>query len=59
MNTEQLEMLLGGREVSGLDFPDVSPYLQLPLRTLSEAKHDHDSALLDLTTTDSRTKRTA
>jgi hypothetical protein len=31
---------------------DVSPYLQQPLRTLSEAQHDHQTALLDLVTTD-------
>lgn len=46
MNEEQLET--ASREVS--------PYLQRPLRTLSEAKHDKDSALLELVTQDSRVK---
>ena len=62
MNTVQLEMLLKGdvrQEAGGVGFPAVSPYLERPLRTLSEAKHDHDTALLELTATDSRMKPTA
>ena len=35
---------------------DVSPFLQRPLRTLSQAKQDRNSALLDLVTQDSRVK---
>jgi hypothetical protein len=35
---------------------DVSPYLERPIRTLSQAKHDQESALLDLVTQDSRIK---
>jgi hypothetical protein len=34
----------------------VSPYLERPLRTLSQAKHDQDSSLLELVTQDSRIK---
>jgi hypothetical protein len=62
MNAAQLEMALEGevrRAASRENSPVVSPYLQRPLRTLSEAKHDHDTALLDLTATDSRSKPAA
>ena len=35
---------------------DVSPYLERPLRTLSQAKQDQNTALLELVTEDSRRK---
>jgi len=35
---------------------DVSPYLERPLRTLSQAKQDQNAALLELVTEDSRLK---
>jgi hypothetical protein len=62
MNTAQLEMSLKSEvhhEAGGVGFPGVSPYLERRLRTLSEAKRDHDSALLELTAADSRMKPTA
>ena len=33
---------------------EISPYLERPLRTLSQAKQDQDAALLELVTQDSR-----
>lgn len=35
---------------------DISPYLERPLRTLSQAKQDQNAALLELVTEDSRPK---
>ena len=35
---------------------DVSPYLERPIRTLRQAKHDQESVLLELVTQDSRVK---
>jgi hypothetical protein len=58
MTAAQLELSLD-RECGQEDPSVVSPYLQRPLRSLSEAKHDHDSALLDLTATDRRLKPAA
>jgi hypothetical protein len=62
MNAAQLEMSLdreAGQEAGREKPAAVSPYLQRPLRTLGEAKHDHDSALLNLTAMDSRPKPAA
>jgi hypothetical protein len=62
MNAAQLDMSLNseiGQEAGQGGFPVVSPYLQRPLRTLSEAKHDRDSALLKLTATNGRAKPAA
>jgi hypothetical protein len=36
------------------DDVDVSPYLERPIRTLSQAKQDQNTSLLDLVTQDGR-----